>query len=143
MSTLLGEHAEHRFAEELAELEKCDSAPRPPSWRLSPRAAATYPLGGKLDHGFEISPKYIGERRLMEIAIATLATNRAPLLYGVPGTAKSWVSEHLSAAISGDSTMLVQGTAGTSEESIRYGWNYTLPAFWPKVRRVGPLWPAL
>jgi MoxR-like ATPase len=46
------------------------------------------------------------------------------LLIGVPGTAKSWVSEHLSAAISGDSTLLIQGTAGTSEESIRYGWNY-------------------
>jgi MoxR-like ATPase len=60
----------------------------------------------------------------MEIAVATLTTDRALLLYGLPGTAKSWVSEHLAAAISGDSTLLVQGTAGTSEESIRYGWNY-------------------
>jgi MoxR-like ATPase len=34
------------------------------------------------------------------------------------------VSEHLAAAISGDSTLLVQGTAGTSEEAVRYGWNY-------------------
>jgi MoxR-like ATPase len=42
----------------------------------------------------------------------------------VPGTAKTWVSEHLAAAISGDSTALVQGTAGTGEEAIRYGWNY-------------------
>src|SRR5207302_5430274 len=66
----------------------------------------------------------IGDRRRMEIAIATLATDRALLLLGVPGTAKSWVSEHLAAAISGDSTRLVQGTAGTSEETIRYGWNY-------------------
>src|ERR671939_1887615 len=57
-------------------------------------------------------------------AVAPPATDRALLLLGVPGTAKSWVSEHLSAAIAGDSTMLVQGTAGTSEESIRYGWNY-------------------
>ncbi|MCJ8282777.1 MAG: AAA family ATPase, partial [Rivularia sp. ALOHA_DT_140] len=40
------------------------------------------------------------------------------------GTAKSWVSEHLAAAISGDSKLLIQGTAGTSEEAIRYGWNY-------------------
>src|SRR5690606_27446270 len=54
----------------------------------------------------------------------TLATDRALLLLGVPGTAKSWVSEHLAAAISGDSTLLVQGTAGTPEEAIRYGWNY-------------------
>jgi len=60
----------------------------------------------------------------MEIAIATLVTDRALLLYGVPGTGKSWVSEHLAAAISGDSTLNVQGTAGTSEEAIRYGWNY-------------------
>jgi MoxR-like ATPase len=86
----------------------------------------TYLLGGKLDNGFEVSAKYIGNRRLMEIAVATLATDRALLLYGVPGTAKSWVSEHLSAAISGDSTRLVQGTAGTSEEQMRYGWNYAL-----------------
>ena len=63
-------------------------------------------------------------RELIEIAVATLATDRALLLYGVPGTAKSWVSEHLAAAISGDSTLLVQGTAGTPEEAIRYGWNY-------------------
>ena len=71
-----------------------------------------------------ITPKYIGDRRLIEIAVATLATDRALLLLGVPGTAKTWVSEHLAAAISGDSTLLVQGTAGTAEEAIRYGWNY-------------------
>ena len=34
------------------------------------------------------------------------------------------MSEHLAAAISGDSTLLVQGTSGTAEEAIRYGWNY-------------------
>ena len=60
----------------------------------------------------------------MEIAVATLVTDRALLLYGLPGTAKSWVSEHIAAAISGDSTLIVQGTAGTGEEAIRYGWNY-------------------
>jgi MoxR-like ATPase len=71
-----------------------------------------------------VSPKYIGDKRVIEIAIATLTTDRGLLLIGVPGTAKSWVSEHLAAAISGDSKLLIQGTAGTSEESIRYGWNY-------------------
>ena len=71
-----------------------------------------------------ISPKYVGQQRLVEIAVATLATDRALLLLGVPGTAKTWVSEHLAAAISGDSTLLVQGTAGTTEETLRYGWNY-------------------
>ena len=71
-----------------------------------------------------MSAKYIGNRRIIETAVATLATDRALLLYGVPGTAKSWVSEHLAAAISGDSTRIIQGTAGTSEEQMRYGWNY-------------------
>jgi MoxR-like ATPase len=84
----------------------------------------TYLLGGSLDDGFPIAPKYIGRRRLMEMAVATLATDRALLLLGRPGTAKTWVSEHLGAAVSGDSTLLVQGTAGTPEEAIRYGWNY-------------------
>jgi MoxR-like ATPase len=120
----LRQHAEQRFAEELAALAKHDQRERPTNWRLSPWAVVTYLMGGKLDDGFEVSAKYIGNRRLMEIAVATLATDRALLLYGVPGTAKSWVSEHLAAAISGDSTLLVQGTAGTSEEQLRYGWNY-------------------
>jgi MoxR-like ATPase len=124
MSTLLREHAENQFAEELSELARVDQRTRPPSWHLSPWAVSLYLLGGTLENGFEITPKYIGSRRLMEIAIATLATDRALLLLGVPGTAKTWVSEHLAAAVSGDSTLLVQGTAGTSEEAIRYGWNY-------------------
>ena len=71
-----------------------------------------------------ITPKYVGPRRIVEVAVTTLATDRALLLLGVPGTAKTWVSEHLAAAVSGDSTLLVQGTAGTPEEAIRYGWNY-------------------
>lgn len=125
MSTaVLRQHAEHQFAEELAELKKVDDRTRPPNWILSPWAVVTYLVGGTLDNGFVVTPKYIGNRRLMEIAVATIATDRALLLFGVPGTAKSWVSEHMSAAISGDSTMLIQGTAGTSEEQIRYGWNY-------------------
>ena len=123
-TTLLREHAEVQFAEELEELGKLDKRQRPPNWKLSPWAVMTYLMGGKLDSGFEVSPKYIGERRVIEIAIATLTTDRGLLLIGVPGTAKSWVSEHLAAAISGDSKLLIQGTAGTSEESIRYGWNY-------------------
>lgn len=125
MSTLR-QHAEQLFAHELDELKKADTRQRPTNWNLSPWAVSTYLLGGKLDNGFEVSAKYIGNRRVIEIAVATLATDRALLLYGVPGTAKSWVSEHLAAAISGDSTRLIQGTAGTSEEQMRYGWNYAL-----------------
>ncbi|MGH9903202.1 MAG: AAA family ATPase, partial [Pyrinomonadaceae bacterium] len=124
MTAVLREHAEQQYAEELHELARQDKRPRPPNWKLSPWAVATYLLGGKLDDGFVVSPKYIGARRVVEIAVATLATDRALLLLGVPGTAKTWVSEHLSAAVSGDSTLVVQGTAGTGEEAIRYGWNY-------------------
>jgi MoxR-like ATPase len=123
-AAVLRQHAETQFAEELAELARHDQRPRPENWRLSPWAVVRYLMGGKLDNGYEVSAKYIGNARLMEVAVATLATDRALLLYGVPGTAKSWVSEHLAAAISGDSTMLIQGTAGTSEEQLRYGWNY-------------------
>lgn len=124
MSTILRQHAEDLFVQELEELKKQDSDKRPQNWKLSPQSVVTYLVGGKLKNGFEVSPKYIGNKRLMEIAVATLTTDRALLLYGLPGTAKSWVSEHLAAAISGDSTLVVQGTAGTGEESIRYGWNY-------------------
>ncbi len=116
--------AEVTFAEELEALQQQDRDPRPEQWRLSPRAVLTYLMGGTLENGQRITPKYIGNRRLIEIAIATLVTDRALLLFGLPGTAKSWVSEHLAAAISGNSTLLIQGTAGTGEEAIRYGWNY-------------------
>jgi MoxR-like ATPase len=116
--------AEQQFAGELAALAAVDDRPRPPSWRLSPWAVVTYVLGGTLGDGSVVTPKYVGQRRLVEVAVATLATDRALLLLGVPGTAKSWLSEHLAAAVSGDSTRLVQGTSGTPEEAIRYGWNY-------------------
>jgi MoxR-like ATPase len=122
-SELLRPHAEQANAAELAALERADDRPRPPRWRLSPWAVTTYLLGGEAD-GTEITPKYVGRRRLVELAVATLATDRALLLLGVPGTAKTWMSEHLAAAISGDSTLVVQGTAGTPEEALRYGWNY-------------------
>lgn len=138
-SAVLRQHAEHQFAEELDALKKVDDRQRPENWQLSPWAVLTYLMGGKLANGFTVSPKYIGNPRLMEIAIATVATDRALLLFGVPGTAKSWVSEHLTAAISGDSTLLVQGTAGTSEEQIRYGWNYAqLLAHGPSEKALVP-----
>jgi MoxR-like ATPase len=122
---VLREPAERLFAHELAALAETDTHERPPGWKLSPRAVLTYVLGGKAG-GAEISPKYVGQSRLVEIAIATLVTDRALLLIGEPGTAKSWLSEHLAAAITLDSQMLIQGTAGTTEEQIRYSWNYAL-----------------
>jgi MoxR-like ATPase len=120
----LRERAEQQYAAELTALAQADDRPRPTRWNLSPHAVRLYLLGGTLPDGTEISPKYVGNPRLVEIAVATLATDRALLLLGVPGTAKSWVSEHLAAAISGDSSLLVQGTAGTDEAQLRYGWNY-------------------
>ncbi len=117
-------HAEQQYAEELVELARFDDHPRPTNWKLSPWAVSAYVLGQTLPNGFVVTPKYIGSRRLVEIAIATLATDRALLLLGLPGTAKTWLSENLCAAIAGDSTLMVQGTAGTNEESLRYGWNY-------------------
>jgi MoxR-like ATPase len=145
-NAVLRQHAEQQYAEELAELSKQDTRQRPPNWKLSPWAVKTYLMGGKLENGFEISPKYIGNGRLIEIAVATLATDRALLLYGVPGTAKSWVSEHLAAAVTGDSTLLIQGTAGTDESAIRYGWNYARllaegPS--PKALVVSPMMTAM
>jgi MoxR-like ATPase len=117
--------AEQLYAEELEVLIKEDKHERPSGWRMSPRSVLTYICGGKAG-AKEITPKYIGHQRLVEIAISTLVTDRSLLLVGEPGTAKSWLSEHLAAAINGDSTMVVQGTAGTTEEQIRYTWNYAM-----------------
>ena len=123
-NTILRPSAEQAFASELKALASIDNKPKPANWKLSPWAVVTYIMGGKLEDGTEIQPKYFGNRRLIEVAVATLATDRALLLMGVPGTAKTWVSEHLAAAISGTSHLLVQGTSGIAEEALRYGWNY-------------------
>lgn len=124
VATPLRLHAEQQYADELAALRRMDDRQKPRGWQLSPWGVKTYLLGGTLADGTVITAKYVGQSRLIEIAIATLATDRALLLYGVPGTAKTWVAEHLSAAISGTSTLLIQGTAGIDETALRYGWNY-------------------
>ena len=117
--------AEELYQTELDALIAAEREPVPTGWRMSPKSVLTYLTGGSVK-GVDITPKYMGNRRLVEIAIATLVTDRALLLIGEPGTAKSWLSEHLSAAVNGDSTKVVQGTAGTTEEQIRYSWNYAL-----------------
>jgi len=117
--------AEKLYDKEIQHLIKAEKHPVPSGWKMSPRSVLAYICGGKVGRKM-ITPKYIGHRRLVEIAISTLVTDRALLLIGEPGTAKSWLSEHLSAAINRDSGKVVQGTAGTTEEQIRYTWNYAM-----------------
>ncbi|MEM0968175.1 MAG: AAA family ATPase [Verrucomicrobiota bacterium] len=124
MSTIR-QAAEELFQEEIEALVKAEKHDIPEGWKLSPRSVFTYVVGGKAGKKV-ITPKYIGYPRIVEIAISTLLTDRALLLIGEPGTAKSWLSEHITAAICGDSTKVVQGTAGTTEEQIRYTWNYAM-----------------
>jgi hypothetical protein len=119
---------ELRYADELAFLAAADEGPRPPGWRLTPRAVVTFVAGsaGVPVRGRVIEPKFVGERALVERCVVTLAGERGLLLVGEPGTAKSMLSELLAAAICGTSALAVQGTAGTSEDQLRYGWNYAL-----------------
>ncbi|MFC5702560.1 AAA family ATPase [Cohnella faecalis] len=117
--------SERLYQDELEALRAHDNEAKPAGWQLSPRAALTFITGGKVG-GTTVTPKYIGNRRLVEMAIATLLTDRSLLLIGEPGTAKSWLSENLTAAIHGDSSKVIQGTAGTSEEHVRYSWNYAM-----------------
>jgi MoxR-like ATPase len=128
--------AERRYPEELAALEANDKDPRPAGWRLSPRSVETFVLGSQgkeLEYEQEgevkktvITRKFYGDDVLVQRAIVTLASDRGLLLVGEPGTAKSWLSEHLCAAISGNSLLTVQGTAGLTEDQIKYSWNYAL-----------------
>ncbi|MEU1184940.1 AAA family ATPase [Streptomyces sp. NPDC005820] len=124
--------AEERHAAELAFLAAHDEGPRPPGWALTPRSVVTFICGsdGKtLDRQGQrlvIAPKFVGERALVERCVVTLAGERGLLLVGEPGTAKSMLSELLSAAVCGTSALTVQGTAGTTEDAFRYGWNYAL-----------------
>jgi MoxR-like ATPase len=123
VSEVIRAPAEARCKEELERLRAWDTFPKPTGWSLSPRAVEKFILG---DSALNIRPKYVGDRDRIQVAIATLASDRALLLVGEPGTAKSWVSEHLSAAICGNSQLTVQGTAGITEDQIKYSWNYAL-----------------
>jgi MoxR-like ATPase len=113
--------AELLYAKELDALTTSATAPRPPGWRLSLQAVKQFILGGR---GGE--PKVVCSPALIERAMVTLATSRALLLIGEPGTAKSLLSELLAAAVSGDSTLTIQGGASLTEDQIKYGWNYAL-----------------
>lgn len=119
------------YAQELEALKATDTTRKPINWQLSPQAVRTFILGSKKpvvygDKEIEIKKKYFGNDTLIERCIVTLAGNRGLMLVGEPGTAKSMLSELLSAAISGVSTNTIQGTAGTTEDMIKYSWNYAM-----------------
>src|SRR5438874_1500776 len=116
--------AEVLFADELTRLAAQDAdRPRPRGWKLTPTSVVRFVLG---DSTLGISPKFVGSRGFVERCVVALATNRGLMLIGEPGTAKTYLSELLAAAISGDSTLIIQGSAGTTEDNINYSWNYAL-----------------
>ncbi len=128
---VLRQPSEISYRNELEALKQNDKDPAPDPWKLSPRSVLMYVVGGKTLKAtidgksieVPITRKFFGDDTIVERAIVTLASERALLLVGEPGTGKSWLSEHLAAAISGVSTLTVQGTAGTTEEHIKYSWN--------------------
>lgn len=118
--------AEHRYAEELARLAAADAqsgAALPPGWQLSPRSVRSFIIG---DPALAVSRKFYGDDPLVDRAIVSLLGRQGLMLVGEPGTAKSMLSELLAAAISGTSNLTIQGSAGTTEDHIRYSWNYAL-----------------
>jgi MoxR-like ATPase len=115
--------AERRFADELDRLAAADEGAKPKGWRLSPKAVRRFAVG---DESLDVSQKFFGDDPLVDRCIVSLMGQQGLMLVGEPGTAKSLLSELLSAAISGDSGLVVQGSAGILEDHLRYGWNYAL-----------------
>jgi len=125
--------AETRFQMELQLLAEIDVAPRPSGWQLSPQAVVDFicgtdgqKIGPSKAKSMVIEEKFLGSRDIIQRCVVTLAGERGLLLVGEPGTAKSMLGELLAVAISGTSSLTIQGTAGTTEDQIRYGWNYAM-----------------
>ncbi|MCL7944997.1 AAA family ATPase [Marinobacter sp. ATCH36] len=128
------EPAEEVYAEELVKLKGMDHGPVPPGWQMSPRAVEKFVLG---DEKLGIEQKFVADRAMVVRIIISLCTSRGCLLVGEPGTAKSWLSELLSAAISGSSTLTLQGGAVSQVGQLLYSWNESV------LRAEGPCLKAL
>lgn len=115
--------AELQYADEIKTLIASDTSPKPPGWAMSLKAAKDFILG---NNEFGIEPKIVANVSAIERMLVTLATGRGLLLVGEPGTAKSLLSELLATAISGTSALTIQGGASTTEDQIKYSWNYAL-----------------
>lgn len=115
--------AEEMYRDELERLAAEDRHPVPPGWRMSPIAVEQFISG---DPARSIDRKFVAETGVVQRMIISLCTNRGCLLIGEPGTAKSWLSELISAAISGDSTLTIQGGSVTEVQQLLYGWNDAL-----------------
>jgi MoxR-like ATPase len=126
--------AEIYYKEELESLRASDPHPRPPGWQLSPRAVETFVLG---DPENGISEKFVAPRDIVSRVVISLATQRGTMLVGEPGTAKSWLAELICAAISDNSTLIVQGGAIESVQQLLYSWNQAV------IDRKGPCREAL
>ncbi len=115
--------AETKYLAELDRLKQKDDDVKPGGWKLSPRSVRKFILG---DEKLDVSQKFFGDDPLVDRCIVSLMGHQGLMLVGEPGTAKSLLSELLAAAISNDSNLVIQGSAGILEDHLRYGWNYAL-----------------
>lgn len=126
--------AEHYYAEELQMLRDADPYPRPPGWLLSPKGVEAFVLG---DEAMGSTPKFVAPSEIVTRIVISLATQRGAMLVGEPGTAKSWLSELVCAAICDDSTLIIQGGAIETVQQLLYTWNGSI------LERKGPCIEAL